>query len=387
MPAPIESSIAKAVDQPFANAPGLTQNIGQELVTPGRSEQPQESELQSVRRAILAAGEAGVQTLTAQARIHNIAVEKSQRDTADRLRQEALNEERRNKMIDGRITEIRRQQFDILSDERSENAEWALKRGVTAMNNAFYDEERDAWHGFILSQQDKMRQDTERTDRQAVIDSNQEFRSADAQASANAGLALQMFDSEVRENESLQKMLLGDGKNIQGRVIEAVTQRVMTAAPYLFDIQEGDELAEDRKVAGEQLLANIQMRSLAIADQLIEKQNTIEQGNNAVLGEENIQSASQMFRDGLSPASKLNTHLDIIMNDHFDHLTPAQQHDMKKKIIVGELDRLSSLTDVKDPQRAVELIGDLLEEAENLSLVDRGIVQQEIIQKKLPTAV
>lgn len=390
MPAPYETPTPGGLNLPFS--------LGEGLATPGRAERPREERLEQLRGLLNTAGQAITGALNSEARIAAIAkaraearrreqVElanwvKNRKATEDNERQAAY-----RKGVAEREEAIKRTQFEILRDPRSENSEWVLNEAVMRQNNAQFEDEKDGWMNFILQHQEAARGDARREAERASRVANSQLVSDTRIAARTAKNAIDDIANDIQLDGELQQQLIGDGKGINERVSQHVYRVAMAAAPELFDVRKNDPMAAAKMEQQQILLDELEARAQSkIVDHLTRQHITNTNKAMEAAGNTRIEVGALSYAEGALTPEEYHDLVGDTMRTQFAHVDPKQRDSIREKLYRDQFDRLSKLLDQPNPGKALERMESLMGVAD-LNAGEKQIIREQIIGEKFPKAV
>lgn len=395
---PYETPIPGGTNANFNSAPGLTQDIGGSLTTPGRQERPRTERIDQLRSLLVMGGQAVAGALGNEAQIQIRAQQRASQRRAEvealaaKVRQqnaEADNEREKayRASMAARQKGVEQAQFDILRDPRSVNNEWVMNEAVSRQGNAGYPEEKSAWNDFIIRYQTNSRQDAaheaERTSRVANADIINDRRIA----GKTAKNAIDTLWNGVQLDDAKKQQLIGDGRNIGDRVNQHVMEEAMKAAPELFNLKKNDPFYATKLDQQTILLDELESRASATIVQPLTKQFIANSQKSAEeTGAHRIDVASQSFAEGDLTATQYHDVVGDVLRTQFAHVDPLQRDQVREKLYRQQFNRLAGLLDQPDPGKALERMESLISIAD-LDPNERQVIREQIIGDKFPKAI
>lgn len=395
---PYETPIPSGTNTNFQSAPGLTQDIGGSLTTPGRQERPRTERLDQLRALLTMGGQAVAGAVGNDAQIQLRAQQRSAQRKAEveslaaKVRQQRADQDNererayRSAMVE-RQKAVEQSQYEILRDPRSTSNEWVMNEAVSRQGNTGYPEEKTAWNDFIVRYQTNSRNDASHEAEKASRVANADIINDRRIAGKTAKNAIDSLWNGLQLDASKQQDLIGNGQGISDRVNVHVLDAAMKAAPQLFNLDKKDPYYTTKLDQQTTLLDELESRANATIVAPLTKQFIVNSNKAAEeTGAHRIDVASQSFAEGDLSATQYHDVVGDVLRTQFAHVDPLQRDQVRGKLYRQQFTRLAGLLDQPDPGKALERMESLLSIAD-LDPEEKQIIREQVIGDKFPKAI
>jgi len=297
------------------------------VATPGLTVQPEPTQFEKLRAAVLSIGQGAVTGLQAQAQIQG---------NLDRLRQRALNES--DQALRGaeesiqaeRINSVKRDMLAIQVEGEDKGPAWMAQTSRTKLANAASLQEQEMWTRMYVAASGAAKQNAAEAERDQEMRIRQQYALSTHTAH---NIALQA-EQEISLQPELQQELIGSGTGIHTRVQDYLLAEIVAATPDALIINRDDPNAEARRTQRDLLVAAITGYGMKISDGLV---NQFSKGRDQLSFQRGIHQVDADLFDFMTKDGNLDQFMEstgATFDENFTHMTePEKAETMKKRVL------------------------------------------------------
>lgn len=347
-------------------------NIG--LNAPGLGLRPQDvsSQLVGALNSVFAGTAAAAGAYT---RIENAKQQERARIRQDhaQVAQQVFTEAERKRIVQEQAKQqaladnVQDRQYALLMDSRSSNPEWLLQQGLAGVDNARTDAEENAWQQFTLSQKAAVDRQRERQETEAAADEMRTYRRQ-----------LKVMGAKVGTGANMDALVRDPGKALENTVDYFLDSYFGAAGD---DIDDREKRAAMADVATDQAVQYFYRNVYPKIEQA-------KQVNQEMMGHEMVANVTDGFIDGSVAADEAIANIDGVISRQFANRTPAEQQEMRTKMVEDTVARLGELRDGMPADMAADKVEALLAAlpAGVMTPRDRSRTIEMFYDRQLPAA-